>query len=195
MSKVLQQISILALCALPAFSNAQNGTVQLSNESKLSINGKSNVNDFKCRSDHDLQKDSLQYSYRLMKKTIKVDGVTVSLEIDQFDCGKKGINRDFRRTLKHKEFPFIHITLNELELKEANDIVPAHALVTISIAGVNKEYSVPLDAFSNNEDRIQIGGHKILHMSDFGLKPPSPLFGLIQVSDELDIEFDLVIRL
>jgi hypothetical protein len=31
-------------------------------------------------------------------------------------------------------------------------------------------------------------------MTDFGLTPPSPMLGLIKVEDELDIEFDLVIR-
>lgn len=192
---VKQILTLTVLGFLPLVSFAQNGRVQLSNESKLSINGTSNVSDFRCQSEHELQQDSLQFNYHFDEDTINVDGVSLSLEIDQFDCGKRGINRDFRSTLKYKEYPFINITLNELVLEEATDIVPTQANVTISIAGNARDYTVPLTAFSSSEDRIIVGGTKTLYMSDFGLTPPSPLFGLVQVSDQLDITFDLVIRL
>ena len=195
MKKVLQPILIVALCSLPVLSYAQNGKVRLSNESKLSINGKSNVNDFRCKSEHELQQDSLDFTYHFTADTINVDGVSLFLEVSQFDCGKKAINRDFRSTLKYKEYPFIQITLNELVLEDSADLVPNTAKVTISIAGVERKYDVPLHAFSSMEDRVIVGGSKTLYMTDFGLTPPSPLFGLVQVSDELDIVFDLVIRL
>lgn len=195
MRKVLQTILIPALCMLPALSHAQNGKVRLSNESKLSINGKSNVNDFRCESEHQLQQDSLDFTYHFTADTITVDGVDLSLEVSQFDCGKRAINRDFRSTLKYQEHPFIQITLNELVLSDSVDVVPTTAKVTITIAGVARNYDVPLHAFSSMEDRVIVGGSKILYMTDFGLTPPSPLFGLVQVSDELEIVFDLVVRL
>lgn len=195
MKKVIPKLLIPALCVLPLFSYAQNGKVQLSDESKLSINGKSNVNDFRCQSEHELQQDSLDFNYHFVGDTINVDGVALSLQVDQFDCGKKAINRDFRSTLKYKEFPFIEIVLNELVLEDDSDIVPTEAKVTIKIAGVERKYTIPLTAFSSMENRILVGGNKTLYMTDFGLTPPSPLFGLVQVSDELNIVFDLVIRL
>ncbi|MEX0610093.1 MAG: YceI family protein [Balneolaceae bacterium] len=193
MSKVLQKILIPALCTVPILASAQTGKVQLSNESNLSINGKSNVNEFRCRYDHELQRDLLQYSYRYSDGSIRLEGLTLSLEVDEFDCGRKGINRDFRNTLLYEKYPFIHITLNELVLGEESDVVPTEALVTITIAGVKRVYTVPLNDFSSSEELILVGGNKILNMSDFGLTPPSPLMGLIKVSDELDIVFDLVI--
>ncbi|SMO80718.1 YceI family protein [Gracilimonas mengyeensis] len=194
MSTVHQKLLALVLLFLPLAAIAQNGQVQLSNESKLSINGKSNVNDFRCYSEHQLQQDSLSYSYHFEGDVIEVDGVSLSLQVDQFDCGRKGINRDFRSALQYKEYPFIHITLNELILENEEDIVPSSARVTIKIAGVEQKYTVPLNAFSSSEERIIVGGSKVLSMHDFGIDPPSPMLGLIKVSDELDIQFDLVIR-
>ncbi|WP_428236586.1 hypothetical protein [Gracilimonas sp.] len=194
MRKVLQTILIPALCMLPALSFAQNGKVRLSNESKLSINGKSNVNDFRCESEHELQQDSLDFDYHFSADTITVDGVSLFLEISEFDCGKKAINRDFRSTLNYKEHPFIKITLNELILENEENPVPKAANVTITIAGVERNYEVPLNAFSSSEEGVLVGGNKTLYMTDFGLTPPSPLFGLVQVSDELDIVFDLIVR-
>ncbi len=193
MKHILKHLLITAFCFLPIFAYAQDGKVRLTRDSKLSIKGKSNVNDFRCKSEHALHQDSLDYYYRVTGDTVQVDGVSLSLEVSQFDCGKKGINRDFRSTLKYEEHPFIKIILNELIIKEETGIIPREAKVTIIIAGIKRDYIVPLTYFSSSEERFIAGGHKTLAMSDFGLTPPSPLFGLIQVSNELDIEFDLVI--
>ena len=195
MKKILPTLLIPALCTVPILGYAQNGKVQLSNESKLSINGKSNVNDFRCRSEHELQRDPMNFSYNFKGDTVNVNGVSLTLAVSKFDCGKRAINRDFRSTLKYEEYPFIQIVLNELVLNDAKDIVPSSAKVSISIAGEKRNYEVELHAFESHEKSILVGGKKTLRMTDFGLTPPSPMFGLIQVSDELEVEFDLVIQL
>ena len=195
MNKVIQKILIPALCTLPVSAAAQNGQVHFSNQSKLSINGKSNVNDFQCISNHDLRQDSLNFTYQYTGESILVTNVNLNLEVNQFDCGKRGINRDFRNTLKHEEHPFIQITLNEVILDDSADFSPSAAMLSIEIAGVKREYQVPLSEFSRQENSILVGGTKALQMTDFNLDPPTALFGLVQVSDELDIVFDLVIKL
>lgn len=195
MKKILQKILIPAFCILPVWANAQNGKVQISDESKLSIKGTSNVTDFRCQSEHQLQQDSLRFNYHYQGDIISLDGVSLSLEVNKFDCGKRGINRDFKSTLKYKEYPFIKITLKELVLEDSTDLVPQTAHVTIQIADSTIDYMVPLDAYSSSQERIIVGGSKMLKMTDFGLTPPAPLFGLIQVSDELEIVFEMVIKL
>ncbi|WP_157939491.1 YceI family protein [Gracilimonas amylolytica] len=193
MMKTLSTLLVVTFALLPALTLAQDGQVQLRDSSKLSIKGKSNVNEFSCESEHELQKDSLDYSYSVNGDTVQVSGVNLNLEIDQFDCGKRAINRDFKSTLKYKEFPFIEIILNELVVSDSTSLIPREAKVTIRIAGTERYYTVPLNSFSSSEESFTVGGNKILRMTDFGLEPPSPMFGLIKVEDELDIQFDLVI--
>jgi hypothetical protein len=195
MKEVLQKILIPVVCALPIGASAQSGEVRFSNESKLSINGKSNVNDFRCLSNHDLRQDSLNFTYEYTGNNIQVSNIKLNLEVDQFDCGKKGINRDFRNSLKYQEYPFIQITLNEVILEDSEDLSPTSANLTIEIAGVEQTYSVPLSEFSRDENQVLVEGSKVLHMTDFNIEPPFALFGLVQVSNELNIVFDLVIKL
>ena len=78
--KILQKILIPAICTLPAYALAQTGQVQFTNQSKLSINGKSNVNDFRCLSEHELQRDSLNFTYQYIGETIDVSGVSLFLK-------------------------------------------------------------------------------------------------------------------
>lgn len=193
MIKRLSTLLVVSFTLLPALTLAQDGQVQLKDSSKLSIKGKSNVNEFSCESEHELQKDFLDYSYSVKGDTVQVNGVNLSLEIDQFDCGKRAINRDFKSTLKYKEYPFIEIILNELVVSDSTNLIPKQAKVTIRIAGEERNYTVPLHTFSSSEESFTVGGNKILRMTDFGLDPPSPMFGLVKVEDELDIQFDLVI--
>ncbi|MTI87939.1 MAG: hypothetical protein FH748_08225 [Balneolaceae bacterium] len=185
-----------AIVFLPFGVSAQKPATQqalLSNESKLIINGKSNVNDFSCVSQHNLQEDSLKFNYLYTGESISLEGLTLTLETDLFDCGKRGINRDFRNTLKHSEYPNIEITLSELISSDQLDSLTAKVVITI--AGIKNHYSVELQSVSQEKNKILAKGKKKLSMEDFKLDPPSPLFGLIKVKKKLVIDFNLIIHL
>lgn len=166
--------------------------ISLSDESNLSINGTSNVNDFSCGLEQEFSSDTLSFSYQFEHNRVLIDGNTLYLNADEFDCGKRGINRDFRKTLKVNEYPHIKITLKELFVEDAVAL-PDEALVSIEIAGTARDYIVPLAEIENFENSIRVSGEKALNISDFELEPPSALFGLVKVRDELKIEFNLLI--
>ena len=158
------------------------------NESKLRINGTSNVNDFECVYEEELESDTLFHEVELAKAFANIQGDRLELVVESFDCGKRGINRDFRNTLKSKQYPNIHIEV--LQVTAKNDI-PDKATVAIELAGVTNTYEVDLKNVSIDNDLIQVLGEQNLRMSDFGLKPPTALFGLIKVRDRLKISFTL----
>lgn len=185
--------SLLMFPAIGAAQFLENQTVMLSNESRLSINGTSNVTDFSCISQHHLEGDSLDFDYRFDGKKAVIEGSSLFLNVEGFDCRKKGINRDFRKTLKYKEYPHIKITLNELSFSDGSE-TPQSALVTIEIAGVQREYEVPLNEVVFHSNKITAHGNKRVSMRDFNLSPPSVLLGMIKVRAELDIDFELVIN-
>jgi hypothetical protein len=70
--------------------------------SSISINGKSNVNSFSCSYPNPFPEVTLQHTSKLEESTFKVDGDTLGLEISEFDCGKKGVNRDMKKNLERK---------------------------------------------------------------------------------------------
>lgn len=158
------------------------------NESKLRINGTSNVNDFECVYEEELESDTLFHEVELAEAFANIQGDRLELVVESFDCGKRGINRDFRNTLKSKQYPNIHIEV--LQVTAKNDI-PDKATVAIELAGVTNTYEVDLKNVSIDNDLIQVLGEQNLRMSDFGLKPPTALFGLIKVRDRLKISFTL----
>ncbi len=175
-----------------AFQSDESGSVSLDG-SKLTINGTSNVNDFRCIYDEDSASGTAsneQYDAIQNASTSTSEDVLV-LVVDSFDCGKRGINRDFRNTLKSDIYPTIHVEL--IDVVRKNEI-PAMAIVNISLVGITKEYSVELgEAYVEDGDTL-VPGTQIINMSDFNIEPPRALFGLIKVRDELTIQFSLRIK-
>ena len=192
----MKKLLILIFFLYPMLTLSQqpgDNKVLLLNESKLTIHGSSNITDFSCVSEHELEEDTVSFNVENLKESITITRSSLVLEIEEFDCGKRGINRDFRQTLKFKEHPNINIELKGLQTI-SGDEYPSSAVVDIIIAGIKKEYTVPLQNLGFHANTIYASGKKVLVMSDFKLEPPSPMLGLVKVDDELEIRFDLVIR-
>ncbi|HCD52754.1 MAG TPA: hypothetical protein DEQ34_09925 [Balneolaceae bacterium] len=173
-----------------AWQNRESNSIILES-GKLKINGTSNVNDFECVYDEEIEEDETKHYVDVQEATYEISGDELILEVDSFDCGKKVINRDFRKTLKSDKYPNINV---ELVKVFRVDGAPSQADVAITIAEVTNTYRVTLHDVSIEEESAVIGGTQIVKMTDFALTPPTALFGLIKVNDELEINFTLRIK-
>jgi len=195
-TKLINNI-FLFLCLACSFSekiNAQEIVPVKStilNESKLSILGTSNVTDFECLYDDDFRIDTLSHSLTLDQELIKVSGDSLKLKIENFDCGKRGINKDFRNSLKSNDYPSIDISL--ISFKQSNKLLK-EVNVVISLAGSEKIFELEFTSSYLENEIIKIEGEQKLKMSDFNLDPPRALLGLIKVRDELTIKFELLLK-
>lgn len=187
-------IILFILCIIPGHTTAQSFTeaeALFQSDSKLTIKGKSNVNEFSCLSGNSFTDSLYRFSFSADTARTQFQNATLNLEIREFDCGKRGINRDFRKTLKADSHPFIRLQLNQI--KSQRDSVTA--FMEVELAGVSKSYEVALQVGAGSDSKpsefITASGSKILKMSDFNLDPPSPMFGLIKLNDELEVRFDL----
>jgi len=66
--------------------------------------------------------------------------------------------------------------------------------VNITIAGVTKQYYIPVSSNQHGEDVFVDGGKKI-SIRDFGLEAPEVMYGLIKVSEWINIDFHLICKL
>lgn len=158
--------------------------------SSISINGKSNVNSFSCSYPNPFPKVTLQHTSKLEESTFKVNGDTLGLEISEFDCGKRGVNRDMRKTLKEKEYPTIDAWIERITLNDAGEAI---AVLSVSIAGVTNQYEMNIDETPDSEV-MEIKGEQEIFLSDFNLDTPRALFGLVTVEDRFVVDFELNIK-
>ena len=119
--------------------------------------------------------DEPEYRQRLeLEKEISSDDVA-------------GTYSNMRKVLEAELFPWVKV---EASFASANSVPPELA-VSITMHGVTLEYLVPVK-LEIGDEQLRVSGQLPLKQSDFGLVPFSAVGGLLQVADELEIEFDLV---
>ena len=64
---------------------------------------------------------------------------------------------------------------------------------TLTILGKDKAVAMKIDATRLAEGKATAQGEETLLMSDFGIKPPSFMFGTMKVGDEVKVKFNLTV--
>lgn len=187
MKPILFLILILSCFGI---SRAQNGSEKISLEilpdSKLNITGDTNIRDFECIYNPALLPSYNELKFRKNGNSILFDNALLKLSTRGFDCGSRGINKDFHSLLKTSEYPEIHLELKKLQIESPEKAI---AEMLISIAGKKKHYSVPVELVEG-----AISGYKgnlVLNIRDFDLEMPRKMLGLIVIKDDIEISFNL----
>ena len=164
--------------------------------SRLLLNGTSNINKFSCDCDNynhsgKVVLEPSDHGYWQFHEAI------LSVKVKSFDCGHSGINRDMGIALQADKYPHITISLkslfhynklNSFHVGEKRDL---HAIVDIALAGTTKRTPIFVHVTRLSENEYNISCEKELYMSDFGVEPPTALFGLVKVNDLINISMNL----
>ncbi|AUS06442.1 YceI family protein [Pseudotamlana carrageenivorans] len=192
MKKILFLILILATLGFAKRDVfLENRVYKIVSGSHMSVIGTSNVKGFTCKYDITKFDKTLPVHYTIAGNKIVFSKSDLVLENVNFDCGGRGINRDFKEVLKTDLYPEIKLTLKEiLDYKTTNHV---EVLVGISIAGVSNQYGIPV-CYNVVDGKLRISGHLDLALNDFNIQAPTKLFGLIQLGNEVKIDFQLFLK-
>ena len=116
----------------------------------------------------------------------KTKGLSQKIAVKDFKCGNFVLNHDFRKTLKHKEFPEVEFSLYQIYKAEAGYRFKARFI----IAGKEKTFSDLLLEHKDKELKSEVN----LQFSDFELTPPQKLGGAIKVEEEIGLFIQLQIQ-
>lgn len=190
MKKVLFFVSIIVTLAFTVVITGSTSVI-ITPSSKLLINGKTNINSFKCQFDVSILKKPIPVFFQKVDDKMVFNNTTLVLDNSCFDCGGKGINSDFQELLKSDLYPQTLIKLKEI-CKDTNNLNCVLAFLDISIAGVSKSYRIPIEL--KGEETLLIKGVLEIDICDFNLEPPKKALGLIVVKDTIEINFQLLVK-
>ncbi|WP_299399392.1 YceI family protein [uncultured Gelidibacter sp.] len=192
MKRLLYLLPLLVLVSFTKLETGTNSTsVRITPQSKLHIKGTSNVTDFTCQYNIKNLNAPIRIHYESADNVIKFEKSELILENSGFDCGGKGINRDFQDLLKSDTYPEITLSLKQIKLNP-NKKNTADASIEIEIAGQKHTYHMATKFHQNNG--WHISGLLKLNINDFDLEAPKKMLGLIVVSEEIEINFKLVVE-
>lgn len=181
-------VFLFSLCGL-----AQNGSgsksIGILPSSELSISGDTNINEFRCEFNTFYLEQCTEVVYHKSGNHISFKNAVLTLRNEGFDCGSRGINKDFHALLNTARYPKITLELTGVTVENNR----GKASVTINIAGKENSYRVPIEIITSPMNRFT--GRLKLDIRDFGLEPPKKLLGLIVIKEDIEIDFNLAVDL
>ncbi|MFN2314155.1 MAG: hypothetical protein ABR531_06835, partial [Bacteroidales bacterium] len=77
--------------------------------------------------------------------------------------------------------------------REINSDISRNERISVTIAGVTREYIVNCSLTNCNEGLILNGMHTV-RLTDFGLSPPVRLKGIVKVENEISVRFGFIVN-
>lgn len=180
----------------PAFS------IEVRQESKIWLEGSANVVDFACHASQISSQGTISGldTSRVSPGAHGAVVLEVRIPVSNLDCGKPPINRDMRNTLNASKHPLITYRLDRNRLIRAigegmSSVFEIETFGELVISGTSRMERIVVRGEFLGPWQFRITGSHRIHMPDYNLVPPSPMFGLIKVSDELVVHFDVVLSL
>ena len=143
--------------------------------SEISIIGTSNV--------HDWSSVVGEFDLSVMVNSKSILEVYFKADVKSIKSGKSLMDKNIYKALKSNDFPEIEFESKTLKI-EGNKIIGKG---TLTIAGQSKDINVNFETIKNNKNYI-VSGTLVMKMTDYGVDPPTSVFGIIKSGDEIKLE-------
>jgi hypothetical protein len=163
--------------------------------SSLNIQGATNINSFQCDVTEYLKPDTLVYAQNDATKKLNFTNSSLDIDVKRFDCHNKFITEDFRTALKADENPslkVVFLSIDQFSNNCTNQTVKG--IVDIELAHVTKRTEINYTVKILPGNRIQMNGSQDFTFSDFNLKAPKKLAGLIRTKEKIKVNFQLFFK-
>jgi len=191
--------TFLALAIILPVSGAwsvANELLVLQPQSRLWIDGTSTIRSFSCKAGEVnavVEASGANAIPSLLTGDKGVKAVRVTVPSERMDCGNGTMNDHMKKALKVAESPTITFTLTDYAVTRNADGIAGTITGTLDLGGVTK--TISFDATGKSEGgMLRVDGAYDLRMTDYGLKPPSLMFGRIKVRDIVKVNFDLLLK-
>jgi len=190
---------ISALVAVATTAGAQGANairLRLDPASELTVEGTSSLHAWHCKTDKINAYVDVDPSYAkdLTKVARPIVAVKVNVVAKTLTCGNQQMDRNMYNTLKADDNQLIKYTLSGYDILNGSaspTSFAARTTGTLLIAGQTKTIDMKVSAERLSDGRAVAQGEQTLLLTDFGIKPPSFMFGTLKVGNEIKVKFNL----
>ena len=191
--------ALLALAIVLPASGAwtvANEMLVLQPQSRLWIDGTSSIRSFSCKAaevNAVVEATGPNAIPQLLLADKGVKSVRVTVPAERLDCGNGTMNEHMRKAIKLSEFQSIEFRLSDYDVARSADGVSGTINGTLLLGGVTKPVTLKADGKPEG-GMLHITGSYDLDMTDYGLKPPTLMFGRIKVGRTVKVNYDLLLK-
>jgi polyisoprenoid-binding protein YceI len=197
MRKTLLTVSALMAAATTAGAQSASAIrLRLDPASEVTVEGTSSLHAWHCKTNKMNAYVDVDPGYikDLTKVARPIAAVKVNIVVKSFTCGNSQMDRNMYSTLKADENELIRYTLSGYDILDGSaspSTFAAKTTGTLIIAGKEKPIAMKISAERLSDGKAVAQGEQTLLMSDFGIAPPSFMFGTLKVGDQIKVKFNL----
>ena len=162
-------------------------TMTLGKESRIWVDGTSNVKSFSCSAG---KMEVTVVAAPGANPSALVQTASLLIPVAAMDCKNETMNGHMRKALKAKDNPQIAWKMSSYTIEGSNVALSGK----LTIAGKENPLELRATGTVSDNGTIHVKGTKQFRMTEFGVKPPSLMFGTMKVGDPITVSFDLVLN-
>jgi polyisoprenoid-binding protein YceI len=119
-----------------------------------------------------------------------VSAFEVAIPAETLKSGEGGLDKNMYKALNIEEHPEITFSLARFEPGAAPDTL--RAVGTVSVAGVQREVAFDITTAAQGAS-LNVKGVVELDMTEYGIKPPRAMLGMLRTGPKVKVSFDVVL--
>jgi polyisoprenoid-binding protein YceI len=193
------RIAVVALVASVAtVAGAQDTRVSVGSESKLWVEGTSNLHGWSCKAttlDASIDLDAALAAQIATAPPKALKRVEVKVPVKSLKCGHDAMDNNLYKALKANESTDISYILATFEAVpgDVKDTFTLHTVGSLTVAGAENKIAMDVIASRLPDGSVMAKGVVPIKMTDFGIKPPTAIFGRLKTGNEVKVNFELTI--
>jgi polyisoprenoid-binding protein YceI len=197
MKKPLTSLALTVLLTIAGSLHAQSVRLAVGPESKLWIEGGSNLHDWSCKA------SSIEAAIEVDESFVKtttaaptsLKKVQVKVPVRNLKCGNGKMDNNLYKALKADDAPEISYILATFDVVPGaeKDSFTVTTVGALTVAGTEKTVNMDVTAARLPDGGIRAEGTLPLLMTDFGVKPPTALLGTLRTDNKITVKFSLLV--
>ena len=166
-------------------------------DSRLWLEGSSNVRDWQCEAttlDASIDIDDIR-EHGTPHTAVHVRRVEVSVPTHALTCGGGQMDRIMYKALHVNDNPECRQIVGHFEVVSSNEAGDESFVMqgTLRIAGRERSVRLPVHLEAQRDGSMRARGALPILMTDYGISPPTALFGVVRTEDRIIVKFDLLV--
>src|SRR5689334_22211821 len=165
-------------------------------ESRLWLEGSSNVRDWRCEATTvDAFVDVDDAMHAATSTAARIRRVQVRVPAHALTCGRSQMDHIMYKALHVDDAPECRQIVGRFEVVSAASGEQATLVMqgTLRIAGRERVVRMPVELEEQADGSVRAKGALPILMTDYGISPPTALFGVVRTENRLVVKFDLLV--
>ena len=191
----------IALAAAPAAAQgAGNVRIAVRPDSRLWIEGGANVGSWSCSARQFEALVLVDTGYHRDRGTLSalhanLREVEVRVRVRALTCGNPVMDGDLYGALKAKGKNDSSIIVGRFDVAQpaAGDAAVLRTAGSLTVVGVERSVAMDITLDRLADGTLRTRGSVPMKMTDFGIRPPTAMLGLVKTRNELTVRFELLV--